>query len=141
MVKYSSRFKSVVGGFGYETRGWLFGWACGFGGFWAGSAMLWVWGRRCRRRCLTGVLVRRCSIGVPVLTRMGLVAAGGGEACSDIEVLRAEPEVFGVVPSVSTVHRTFTAMTAEQVEAFASTVAEVRQRVWPMIGGHPGCRS
>ena len=38
------------------------------------------------------------------------------------------------MPSVSMVRRTFTAMTAEQVEAFASAVAEVRQRVWPVIG-------
>ena len=30
---------------------------------------------------------------------MLLVAVGGGEACIDIEFLRAEPDVFGVVPS------------------------------------------
>ena len=40
-----------------------------------------------------------------VFTQMALVAAGGGEACSDIEALRAEPEVFGAVQSASTVRR------------------------------------
>src|SRR5579875_3630250 len=34
--------------------------------------------------------------------------AGGGEGCTDIEYLRAQPELFGEVPSDSTVYRTFT---------------------------------
>ena len=34
-----------------------------------------------------------------------LVFAGGGEACSDIKVLRAEGAVFGSVPSASTLYR------------------------------------
>ncbi len=33
--------------------------------------------------------------------------AGGGEACSDIEHLRAQEELFGSVPSDSTLYRTF----------------------------------
>ena len=37
-----------------------------------------------------------------VLVQVLLVFAGGGEACSDIEVLRGEGAVFGSVPSAST---------------------------------------
>jgi hypothetical protein len=37
-----------------------------------------------------------------VLVQAMLMLAGGGEACSDIERLRAQPTLFGVVPSDST---------------------------------------
>jgi hypothetical protein len=33
--------------------------------------------------------------------------AGGGEACTDIEHLRAQGVLFGSVPSDSTLHRSF----------------------------------
>ena len=65
------------------------------------------------------------------------MAAGGGEACSDIKVLRSEPEVFAEAPSVSTVHRLLNKMTAAQVQTAAAAMAEVRQRVWPMMGITP----
>ena len=41
-----------------------------------------------------------------VLTQAMLMLAGGGEACSDIEHLRAQPALFGAVPSDSTLYRT-----------------------------------
>ena len=72
-----------------------------------------------------------------VMVRVLLVAAGGGEVCSDIEVLCGEPDVFGVVPSTFAVHRTFTGMDAERVEAAASAVGEVRQQVWTEMGITP----
>jgi hypothetical protein len=37
-----------------------------------------------------------------VLTQAMLMLAGGGEACADIEKLRAQAELFGSVPSDST---------------------------------------
>lgn len=41
-----------------------------------------------------------------VLTHAALMLAGGGEACSDIEHLRAQQEIFGQVCSDSTLYRT-----------------------------------
>ena len=75
-----------------------------------------------------------------MLVQMMLVTAGGGEACSDIEVLRSESEVFGDVPATSTVHRTLSAMTADQVKATAAGMAEVRRRVWKMMGITPDAK-
>ena len=65
------------------------------------------------------------------------MAAGGGEACSGIEALRAEPGVFADAPSVSTVRRILSKMTAAQVEAAAAALAEAREKVWPMMGVTP----
>jgi hypothetical protein len=42
-----------------------------------------------------------------ILVQMSLVLAGGGESCADIEHLRVQEEMFGSVPSDSTVFRTF----------------------------------
>ena len=74
------------------------------------------------------------------MVQMMLVTAGGGEACSDVEVLRSEPEVFGDVPATSTVHRAFVGMTAERVKATAAGMAEVRRRVWKMMGITPDAK-
>ena len=43
-----------------------------------------------------------------VLVQMALVLAGGGESCADVEDLRVQKDLFGAVPSDSTVYRTFT---------------------------------
>ena len=42
-----------------------------------------------------------------VLVHAALMLAGGGESCADIEHLRLQPDLFGSVPSDSTVFRTF----------------------------------
>ena len=42
-----------------------------------------------------------------VLVHMALMLAGGGESCADIEHLRLQADLFGSVPSDSTVFRTF----------------------------------
>ncbi|HVA05287.1 MAG TPA: hypothetical protein VNG12_00955, partial [Acidimicrobiales bacterium] len=80
-----------------------------------------------------------------------LMLAGGGEACTDIEHLRAQPELFGAVPSDSTVYRTFTEdLTPEVVEEMSAGMAAIRASVsqgrphpWVGPGGaghrcHPG---
>ena len=54
--------------------------------------------------------------------------AGGGEACSDIEVLRCEGALFGSVPSASTLYRV----------ALSAAAAHARQRVWPQIAATRG---
>lgn len=70
-----------------------------------------------------------------VVLQTMLVLAGGGEACTDIEHLRAQPELFGEVPSDSTVYRTFTQdLTPEVVDQLQAGIAEVRAKVWRRAG-------
>jgi hypothetical protein len=66
-----------------------------------------------------------------VLTQAMLMLAGGGEACSDIEKLRAQPELFGLVPSDSTLYRTFrTDIDPTTLAGLWDAMAEGRARVW-----------
>ena len=65
-----------------------------------------------------------------VLTLAMLTMAGGGEACADIEHLRAQPDLFGSVPSDSTLYRTFRAIDASTLARLWEAMAEVRHRVW-----------
>ena len=69
-----------------------------------------------------------------VLTHAMLMLAGGGEACSDIEHLRSEPELFGPVASDSTLYRTLTAMSEGIIFDVAEAVGAVRERVWERLG-------
>ncbi len=62
-----------------------------------------------------------------------LVFAGGGEACSDIEVLRSEEALFGSVPSASTLYRVARGVDAERLGALGAAAAHARRRVWPQI--------
>jgi hypothetical protein len=65
-----------------------------------------------------------------VLTQAMLMLAGGGEACSDIEALRAQERLFGAVPSDSTLYRTFRQVSAVTLEGLWDAIAEARGRVW-----------
>ena len=65
-----------------------------------------------------------------VLTQVALMLSGGGESCADIEHLRCEEQLFGDVPSDSTVHRAFHEVTPELRAEIAEAVAEVRREVW-----------
>ena len=65
-----------------------------------------------------------------VLTQAMLMLAGGGEACADIEHLRAQGALFGVVPSDSTLYRTFRHLDAATVGGLWAAVAQVRAGVW-----------
>ena len=65
-----------------------------------------------------------------VLVQCALMIAGGGESCADIEHLRAEEDLFGYVPSDSTVFRTFHEITPGVRADLAETVADVRSKVW-----------
>jgi hypothetical protein len=65
-----------------------------------------------------------------VLVQTALVIAGGGESCADIEHLRCQPDLFGEVPSDSTVYRTFREVTPEVRADLAEAVAGVRAEVW-----------
>jgi hypothetical protein len=66
-----------------------------------------------------------------VLTQAMLMLAGGGEACADIEHLRSQPDLFGSVPSDSTLYRTFRYDIAPStLEGLWEAMAAVRAVVW-----------
>jgi len=68
-----------------------------------------------------------------VLVQMALVLAGGGESCSDIEHLRVQGDLFGSVPSDTTVFRTFHELIGSRRASLAGSLAEVRARVWDTL--------
>jgi hypothetical protein len=65
-----------------------------------------------------------------VLVQMALAIAGGGESCADVEHLRAQPDLFGEVPSDSTVWRTFHEITPQVRDDLGEAIASVREKVW-----------
>ena len=65
-----------------------------------------------------------------ILVQMALVLAGGGESCLDIEHLRAQEDLFGSVPSDSTVWRAFHELSSTTLEHLGRAVASVRNTVW-----------
>lgn len=65
-----------------------------------------------------------------VVVQMALMLAGGGESCADIEHLRLQEDLFGWVPSDTTVLRTFHQITAETRAGMARALAGVRAEVW-----------
>lgn len=65
-----------------------------------------------------------------VLVQTMLMLAGGGEACTDIEHLRAQEVLFGSVPSDSTLHRFIHELDPVTREALWAAVASVRAEVW-----------
>jgi hypothetical protein len=69
-----------------------------------------------------------------VLVQMALMLAGGGESCADIEHLRLQSDLFGSVPSDTTVFRSFHELTPSTRKDLASSLAEVREKVWSQAG-------
>jgi hypothetical protein len=69
-----------------------------------------------------------------VLVHTALMLAGGGESCADIEHLRLQEDLFGSVPSDTTVFRTFHELDAPTRAAIALAVAKVRAKVWSAAG-------
>ncbi len=65
-----------------------------------------------------------------VFTHAMLMLAGGGEACSDIERLRAQPSLFGAVASDSTLYRTLRSIDAAALGGLWEAMAETRAQVW-----------
>lgn len=65
-----------------------------------------------------------------VLTHGLLMLAGGGEACSDIEHLRAQPELFGDVASDTTLWRTVVGLGPGGAAVLLGAAASVRERLW-----------
>ncbi len=73
-----------------------------------------------------------------VLVHLLLMLAGGGEACADIEHLRAQPVLFGEVASDSTLYRTLRGLGPDVVGGLAGAVAGVRAGVWERRGDVSG---
>jgi len=65
-----------------------------------------------------------------VLVQTALMLAGGGESCLDIEFLRTGVDLFGAVPSDTTVARTFHEITPTKRAALVGVLAKVRAEVW-----------
>src|SRR5665811_829420 len=74
-----------------------------------------------------------------VLVDLALTLALGGDTCSDLAVVRAEPAVFGSVASDPTLSRTITRL-AGDVEKVLPAIdrarAAARARVWAAAGPH-----
>src|SRR5215218_156758 len=87
-----------------------------------GTACGWV--IRCRRASRSPVSGSRC------MTQAMLMLAGGGEACADIEHLRSQPDLFGSVPSDSTLYRTFRSIDASVLAGLWAAMGDVRAQVW-----------
>lgn len=73
-----------------------------------------------------------------VLVQAMLMMAGGGEACSDIEKLRAQPSLFGEVPSDSTLYRTFFQLDPKTVAGLWEAMAQARSVVWSRAAATTG---
>ena len=74
-----------------------------------------------------------------VLVHLLLMLAGGGEACADIEHLRAQPVLFGEVASDSTLYRLLRGLGPDVLEGLAGAVAGVRAGVWERRGDMESC--
>ena len=73
-----------------------------------------------------------------VLVQAMLMLAGGGEACTDIEHLRAQPGLFGWVPSDSTLYRTFRQLDPATLDGVWEAMGAIRAEVWRRAGATTG---
>lgn len=72
-----------------------------------------------------------------VLVDLAVMIADGGEAISDLAVLRDQPELFGPVASTPTAWRALEAVDDDALARIAQARAEARRRVWA-AGADPG---
>ena len=73
-----------------------------------------------------------------VLADLAVMIADGGEAISDLAVLRNQPDLFGPVASTPTAWRTLEAIDAATLKLIANARAQARRRIWA-AGADPGC--
>jgi hypothetical protein len=70
-----------------------------------------------------------------VLTDVAVMLADGGEAISDLAVLRQQPELFGTVASTATAWRVLEATASRGLlPALRAARAATRERAWPAAG-------
>jgi hypothetical protein len=72
-----------------------------------------------------------------VVADIAVMIADGGNAISDLAVLRDQPDLFGEVASTPTAWRTLEAIDAAALERIAVARAAARKRVWA-AGADPG---
>ncbi len=72
-----------------------------------------------------------------VVVDLAVMIADGGDAISDLAVLRDQPELFGAVASTPTAWRTLEAVDTAALERIAVARATARRRVWES-GVDPG---
>lgn len=72
-----------------------------------------------------------------VVTDVAVMIADGGDAISDLAVLRNQPDLFGEVASTPTAWRTLEAMDAAALGRVAAARAAARKKVWE-AGADPG---
>jgi hypothetical protein len=79
-----------------------------------------------------GVHRRRRSAHAPgrVLTDLAVLLADGGEAISDLAVLRDQPGLFGCVASTATAWRVLDGVDAAGLDALKQARADSRERAW-----------
>ena len=65
-----------------------------------------------------------------VLSHGMLMLTGGGEACTDLGFLRAQPQLFGPVASASTFYRLMRSIDEPRSAGLAAAMSTVRERVW-----------
>jgi hypothetical protein len=76
-----------------------------------------------------------------VLADLAVMIADGGESIADIDVLRHQGEVFGVVASPTTCWRTLNEIGRAQRRRISRARARVRARVWALMGQVPVARA
>jgi hypothetical protein len=74
---------------------------------WVRSRFGWGWVTRARRGSRVQANGCSCTTGSRCWSCAMLMLAGGGDACTDIEYLRAQERLFGAVPSASSTYRAF----------------------------------
>jgi hypothetical protein len=69
-----------------------------------------------------------------VLTQAMLMLAGGGETCTDIEMLASQDRLFGSVCSDTTLYRTFTeTLNVAAIDRARQAMTQVRSNVWDRL--------
>jgi len=83
---------------------------------------------------------KRCSAHAPgrVLTDIAVLLADGGEAISDLAVLRHQPSLFGPVASDPTLWRALEEIGDAQRARIATARARTRRRVWTLVAARHG---
>ena len=64
------------------------------------------------------------------MTDLAVLLADGGEAISDLAVLRDQPGLFGCVASTATAWRVLDGVAAAGLDALKQARAEARERAW-----------
>jgi hypothetical protein len=72
-----------------------------------------------------------------VLVDVAVMLADGGEAISDLGVLRDQPDLFGAVASTATAWRVLDAVDEAMLNALRAARAQARERAW-MLRGEAG---